>query len=148
MTQVNFSFTEASSAEILLNPEAMMMLTEAAEGFGGMIHVKNLLSYDDDTKKKIVLVKYATKLLGCFALTFTEQEVGKVMTLVLLGGTHLELWKNELSKFLYETADKHVCKELYYMGRKGFARLFPQLEEIARVYRARRPDFDTESLKS
>lgn len=130
---MNFSFV--SAREIALNPEAIDFLERAAKNFGGIISVIKTLQNAVAGKDLFVLALNETKLLGAIHLTITQQDVGKVLTSVLLGGVDFRSWADELSKFYYNLAHQHRCDEFYYMGRAGFNRLFPELKEVARVYR-------------
>lgn len=130
---MNFKIVPAR--ELVLNPEALRFLELAAENFGGILSVTKTLQNADPIKDIFVLVLNEIKLRGAIHLTITHQDVGKVLTSVLLGGVELRSWASDLSKFYHKLAQDNECDEFYYMGRAGFHRLFPELKEVARVYR-------------
>lgn len=131
----NCNFCLVSPHEILNNPEALHFLEIGAEGFGGIFSVAQTLQNYVVGKDLLVLVKKETKLLGTIHLTVTQQDVGRVLTSVLLGGVQFREWARELRDFYYKLATDNQCDEFYYMGRAGFAKLFPELKEAARIYR-------------
>lgn len=75
------------------------------------------------------------KLMGCFFVNFVTNHLGICMTLVLLGGHHLMAWANNLREALYAIANAAKADEFAYLGRPGFARMFPELEYVATLYR-------------
>lgn len=127
------SFEEIPASD--LDDQCIEWLEQAASGFGGMVSVQNCVDQSHNGIGKFILAKKAIKLRGVFYLTFTQQEFGRVMTLLLLGGEDIAEWRDELAEFLYEFAHLHHVDQFFYMGRKGFSRLWPELEECARVYR-------------
>ncbi len=132
-----FEFVETEPDELRLDYQAISWLEEAAANFGGMTSIENLLFLAKQDMAALVRVydKKAIKLRGTFVVVFSQQEVGRVMSLFLLGGEDINEWKDELRGFLYNLAKEENIDQFFYMGRKGFVRLFPELEECARVYR-------------
>ena len=132
---MSYSFVEVSPTQVASNCEALRFLEKAAEGFGGIFSVAKTLQNAISGKDLFVFVKNETKLRGAIHLTVTEQDVGRVLTSVLLGGEHFREWAQELREFYYKLAKQHACDEFYYMGRAGFKEYFPELKEVARIYR-------------
>lgn len=76
-------------------------------------------------------------IVGAFYLKFRFNHLGKVMDLQYLGG-EINAFRAELSAFLWDLADKERADELVYVGRRGFGRLFPWMQEVGSVYRCKR----------
>jgi len=125
-------FVEVSSEDVLDNPQAYNWLLEAAENFGGVAYLREILASGE---KKCVFVKKETKLLGALIIIFSQQHMGRIMTLALLGGCELSDWSKELSDYLYSVAHQEKADQFFYFGRKGFSKYWPELLEVARVYR-------------
>lgn len=130
-----FEFIEVSAAEVAANPEAIKFLEEAANGYGGIVSVTKTLQNAVVGRDLFIFYKNAIKLRAAIHLTISHQEVGKVLTSVLLGGVDMQEWASELRDFYYKLAKQHDCDEFFYMGRRGFKRYFPELIEAATVYR-------------
>lgn len=134
---MNFSFIQISSQEIAKNQQAIIYLEMGAAGFGGMLSVHQTIENAAEDKDLFILILYATKLVGAIHLTVTQQETGRVLTSVLLGGIEFEQWAEDLRQFYYKLAKDHNCDEFMLMGRRGFKRYFPELQEVATVFRVR-----------
>lgn len=133
--KAKFSFCEP--LDIIKSEQAFAYLLGAADGFGGKRSlVRYFDSYDPQTSS-FVLVTLHVKLVGAIYLTFTQQEVGKVMSSILLGGDNFGDWAQDLSEFYYKTAKERECVEFNLMGRRGFKKYFPELEEVATVFRVK-----------
>lgn len=76
-------------------------------------------------------------ILGAFYIRFRHNHLGKVMELQYLGG-ELDAFKADLSVFLWALADKERADELVYIGRRGFAKIFPWMQEVGTVYRCKK----------
>lgn len=131
----NVEFHQVSPQEI--SSEAIILLEQAASGFGGMLSVTQTLQNYDSSKDVLVEVKNATILLAAIHLTISHQVNGKVLTSVLLAGDNLAFWHEDLSRFYYKLAADHDCDEFMLMGREGFKHYFPELEEVARIFRVK-----------
>lgn len=141
---MSFSFQIVGSDEVRCNILAMHWLDQSAIEFGGITSVEKCLQQSDDGHGFFIFCKKAIKLRGVIYIVLSDQEVGSVLTLMLLGGNDLLEWSDDLRDFLYKIAKELDCDQFYYMGRKGFSRIFPELEEVARVYRKiLKPDLRT-----
>lgn len=120
-----------------LSAEAINFLHIAAKEFGGMVSVLQTLENYDPRRDILVEVRNGHDFLAAIHLTVSHQATGKVLTSVLLGGHSFDLWHNNLKTFYYKLAQYHDCDEFMLMGRYGFKRFFPELEEVARVFRVR-----------
>lgn len=134
---MSFSISLASPSEIEGNPEALKYLERGAADFGGLTSVAKTLQNARSGLGVYILIKDDTILRGCAYLTFTQQETGRVMTSVLLGGDDFHEWFRELKQFYYKLAKEQHCDEFMMMGRRGFKKFFPEMEEVATVYRFR-----------
>lgn len=130
-----YSFSQVSPEEIRSDPVALEYLSRGAGGFGGLISVENALQNYRIGQDLFVIVKYATILRGAIYLTVTMQDTGRVLSSVLLGGDNFSDWAEELKEFYYKLAKDHDCDEFVLMGRRGFKRYFPELSEVATVFR-------------
>lgn len=119
------------------NQTVMQYLIDAASDFGGIVSVNKALDLFDKQKDAFVVVSIGQDIVGSIYLTFTQQETGRVMTSVLLGGIRFSEWAKELSKFYYKLAKDMACDEFMLMGRRGFKKYFPELDEIATVFRVK-----------
>lgn len=123
-----------------LSEQSKIWLELASEGFDGMFSVDVAMRqpsglFFECNEKSEEKEKLAIILRGVVYVVFSYQGNTKILSLVMLGGCHLYEWADELRDFLYHLAEINNCDEFCYMGRKGFSRLFPELEECARVYR-------------
>lgn len=84
-------------------------------------------------------------LLGGFCLTL--RETPRVLTMLLLGGKDLHLWRDDLVEFLQNKAKKLQCTEFYMMGPLAWGKLFPELDLVSCVYHAK-PAYLTEPSKT
>lgn len=130
-----FEFIKVIPENIRLDPSALKYLQDGATNFGGIQNVENILSNYDENRDLLIIVKNDYYTVGSIYLTFTQQEIGKVMTSVLLGGDKFGEWASELSKFYYKLADDNQCDEFMLMGRRGFKKYFPELREVATVFK-------------
>lgn len=130
-----FDFLISTPAEIKLDPLALKYLESGAHGFGGILSVENILNNFDPNHGLLIIIKTNDFTIGSIYLTFSQQETGKVMSSVLLGGDGFGEWAAELSQFYYKIAKENDCNEFTLMGRRGFKRYFPELEEVATVFR-------------
>lgn len=76
-----------------------------------------------------------SRLTGCFFFNYVTNHLGRTMNLILLGGERLPLWAADLSRFLNTLCHENEIDQFTMLGRKGFEKLFPELEPIACVYR-------------
>lgn len=129
------TFEISTPDQVRNDPLAMKFLAEAANGFGGTINVENILNNYDEKHGLLIIVNIEDHTIGAIYLTFTFQENVKVMTSVLLGGDRFNEWTSQLSDFYYKTAADNNCSEFMLMGRKGFKKYFPELQEVATVFR-------------
>ncbi len=132
---MKYSFSIVSPDEVKSNLKAIEYLELGASNFGGIISVAKMIHNYSVGKDILVFVKFETKLRGAIYLTVTQQETGKVLTSVLLGGDHFHDWASELKEFYYKLAKDHNCDEFMMMGRHGFKRYFSELKEVATVFR-------------
>lgn len=126
-------FERISPSEI--TPQIIKYLEIGAKNFGDLVHVDSLLQNYDPSRDLIIIGKNERLLRTAIYLTITHQEVGKVLTSVLLGGEGLSEWHDELRDFYYKLAREHDCDQFTLMGRYGFKHYFPELEEVATVFR-------------
>lgn len=77
-------------------------------------------------------------IMGCFALRFLHTHLGRVMDLTHLGGKDMGEWKDEFALFLRKIAEIEQVDDFTYLGRRGFDRIFPWMEEVATVYRCKK----------
>ncbi len=129
-----FDFYIATPSEIRLDQKAVRFLESGANGFGGMLSVENILNNFVENHGLLIIVKSKKETIGSIYLTITQQEVGKVMTSVLLGGERFSEWKDELREFYYKTARENGCDKFSLLGRRGFKKFFPELKEIATLF--------------
>jgi len=129
---------EISTPEQIKNDHlAIRFLESGAKGFGGILSVNKALDGFNPSQAAFIIVKHGSETIGAIYLTFTQQEVGKVMSSVLLGGNNFSEWSKELSDFYYQIAKENYCDEFMLMGRKGFKKYFPELCEVATVFRVK-----------
>lgn len=131
----NFRFHIASPEEIEINPEALAYLERGANGFGNSIGVQQAIKNSKVGLGKFILIFNASLLRGAIYLTITNQESGKIMTSVLLGGDDFDEWYMDLREFYYKLAIDEKCDEFWLMGRRGFKKYFPELNEVATIFR-------------
>lgn len=129
------SFSEATIEDLLQSEDAIRYLSTAADGFGGITSIPKIIDTMCEGSGIVIFCKNEIKLRGAIYITFTSQEVGKVMSVMLLGGIGFHSWKDKLRAFLYKLYEDHKCDEFFYMGRRGFHKIYPELEEVGRVYR-------------
>lgn len=128
-------FEEVSAFSIAANAQALRFLEIGADNFGGMLNVHNILK--DSPGCIFVNVKNNSRLVASIYLTITEQEIGLVLTSVLFGGVEFDEWYLELRDYYYALAKKYKCDHFTLMGRRGFKKYFPELEEVATVFRVK-----------
>lgn len=131
----NYSFSLASPDEIEGSPEALRYLERGADNFGGMIGVQKAIQSVRQGQGFFIIGRNSNNISFCAFLTVTLQDTGKVLTSVLLGGDNFDEWFNELREYYYKLAKEHDCDEFCLMGRRGFKRYFPELTEVATVFR-------------
>lgn len=76
-------------------------------------------------------------ILGVFYIRFRHNHLGRIMDFQYLAG-ELKKFEKELADFLWDLSEKERADELVYIGRRGFARVFPWLQEVGTVYRCKR----------
>lgn len=130
-----YSFSIASPDEVEASPEALKYLERGADNFGGLLGVRKALETARHGQSIFVFVKNAIILRGAIYLTITHQDTGKVLTSVLFGGDNFDEWASELREYYYKLAKEHDCDEFSLLGRRGFQRFFPELKEVATVFR-------------
>lgn len=130
-----YEFYLATPDEVEASPEALAYLERGAAGFGGLTSVVKAIQNCRLGIGKCVIVKIRNNITGAIYLTITEQETGRVMTSVLLGGDNFRAWAAELNAFYYKLAADNDCHEFMMMGRRGFKLYFPELIEVATIYR-------------
>lgn len=130
-------FEISTPEQISGDPLAIKFLEDGASGFGGILSVKKALDEYIIGQSLFVTVKEDESTIGAIYLTFTQQEVGKVMSSILLGGYKFSSWADQLSDFYYRLAQDNKCDEFMLMGRKGFKKYFPELCEVATVFRVK-----------
>ena len=128
------SFHEATAEELLSSEDAIRWLSIAAEGFGGVTSMNKIIDTMANDTGIVIFCKNEIKLRGAVYITFTVQEIGMVMSVVLLGGIGFHAWKEKFRHFLYKLFDERKCDAFFYMGRPGFQRIYTELKEIGRVY--------------
>lgn len=127
-------FEIVTPEEIRNDPKALKFLEIGASDFGGVLSVENILNNFSENIGLLIIVKSQERTIGSIYLTLTQQDIGKVMTSVLLGGENFTQWKDELRQFYYETARKNGCDKFSLLGRRGFKKYFPELKEIATLF--------------
>lgn len=117
-----------------LTSRHLHFLESGAHDFGGMLSVKHILK-NYDAKRDVLIEIVGQEVLGCIYLTITQQDVGKILTSILLGAYGLNEWHEELKDFYYTLASKNDCDQFVFMGRRGFKKYFEELTEVATVFR-------------
>lgn len=130
----------ASVEFICIDPEDLTtphlhFLEAGAYDFGGMISVEYVLKHYDAKRDILIEITKYDDLVGCIYLTVTDQDIGKVLTSILLGAYGLSGWTESLKKFYYKLANDSGCDQFVFMGRRGFKKYFDELTEVATVYR-------------
>ena len=120
----------------ILEPEAVEYLDRASGEIHGYFSSKHAL---DAAKAGAGMLFKAQEngILGCFYISFRQYPVGRVMSVILLGGRDFESWGVQLHEFLTALALKNGAVEFTMMGRKGWAKIFPDFEHLACIYRKR-----------
>lgn len=73
-------------------------------------------------------------VIGGFVFTIKYQNDLKYLVLNLFHGRDMKIWRDEFVKFIFKLAEANECTDFYMLGRKGWGRLFPEMEHIACVY--------------
>lgn len=110
-------------------------LEAGAHDFGGMISVTSVLKNYDERRDVLIEINNTEHIIGCIYLTVTHQDMGKILTSILLGAYGLSDWYDDLKDFYYELAKKSDCDQFVFMGRRGFKKYFSELTEVATVFR-------------
>lgn len=116
-----------------LSSKTIELLKSSHDPFFGSFDV---LDKAREGEGKIYEVKHEDEICGVFYLKYRFNHLGKVMELQNLAG-ELELFKADLSVFLWDLARKEKIDDFVYIGRRGFGRKFPWLEEVGAVFRCR-----------
>lgn len=114
--------------------EAFEFLRKAAEN-NNYFEVSDALRQSRNGVGKIFCVYNEKKLVGSFFLNFKTNHIGRIINLVLLGGMEIEKWKDDLSAFLNDFCKKNKATEFMLLGRRGWERMFPELEYVSCVLR-------------
>lgn len=118
-----------------LNSECIGFLEDGAYGFGGITSVRSIFNNYNPGRDFLIDIRRDDESVGCIYLTVTRQDMGTVLTSILLGANGLGDWAAELRTFYYHLAKSQDCDQFIFMGRKGFKRYFAELEEVATVFR-------------
>lgn len=96
-----------------------MIMSLAAKGYGG-----------------VYLIYLADKLVGATYILSYDTDNGKVLSPVLLGGIKINNWKDDYFLFITDIA-RSLCNPpapIRYIGREGWAKVFPMCKPIGTVY--------------
>jgi hypothetical protein len=82
------------------------------------------------------LIQQENALKGVFFANFrSEPNKGIIYNIVLLAGDDMEAWKDDIYAFWYQKAKALAASEVILFGRRGWGRIFPDLEEIGTIFR-------------
>lgn len=87
-----------------------------------------------DGRTTVYLVTDLGDVIGCFTLSLRNLQDGRILELPLLGGVGLAKWRDNLVEILFQIAAANRCTRFSMIGRRGFERLFPELEMLCCVY--------------
>ena len=73
-------------------------------------------------------------LTGCLFLNIRVTHLGKSLSLLLLGGDGFKEWSSSLVEFLYGIAEENKADVFTVVGRKGWGKMFKELEHMGCIY--------------
>lgn len=123
-----------------LSDAAKIYLESASNAVGGYFTLDMALAEANAGIGAFYCIFVDEKLHGCFFLRYRLIHIGKIMEVVLLGGIGIELWAKELDRILKEIAKDQRANEITLVGRKGWGRLFHDLEQVSCFYRFKVPN--------
>lgn len=119
---------------------AKIYLESASNAVGGYFTLDMAIAEEKAGIGAFYCVFVDEKIHGCFFLRYRLIHIGKIMEVVLLGGIEIELWADDLNKILKEIAKDQKANEITLVGRKGWGRLFHDLEQVSCFYRFKVPN--------
>lgn len=124
-----------------LTPQIYHYLHEASEALNLYFTVEMAVAKANSGDGAIYHWFLDCQCLGAMFLDFRIELIDnkpcKTMNLILLGGTKINLWAEDLKIFLYDLANNLTIDEFTVLGRKGWGRMFSNLEHIACLYRVK-----------
>lgn len=87
-----------------------------------------------DGDASIAFAMEENSVIGCFCLTIRAHKDRKYLMLPLFHGERIAEWRDQFVEYLFMMAKANNCTDFYMMGRKGWGKLFPEMDHIACVY--------------
>lgn len=119
-----------------LPEEAIRFLDSASRSMDNYFPVGRATQQARDGTGWIYLIRQGKRLVGAFFANYRcDVEKGVIYNLPLLGGDDIDSWSGDLIEFLKQKTHDIGASEFVILGRRGWGRMFPQLEHIACLYR-------------
>lgn len=124
-----------------LTPQIYHYLQEASEALALYFTPEMAIAKSNSGEGAIYQWFLDGQPLGAMFLDFRVELIDnkecKTMNLILLGGTKINLWAEDLELFLFKLAEQLRIDEFTALGRKGWGRFFPSMEHVACLYRVK-----------
>lgn len=127
--------------------KAKEWLIKASQRTGINNYDVNLLIANCQLPSILIYTVDDDELIGTFCLTIRDLGKRRILTMLLLGGVRLKIWRDDLVSFMEAIAEKHACTDFYMMGPEAYKRLFPMIKLVSCVYN-KTPAYLTESRKN
>lgn len=82
----------------------------------------------------IEIVMDGKEAVGVFFYTVRLMNGRKLFNLVLLGGRNVMSWRDLLAERLWGLTKELGCTDFIVMGRSGWKKIFPEINELSRTY--------------
>lgn len=113
--------------------EAMEYLRMAESHSCGDLSVEDACQMARQGISQIFIVT-DNELLACFCAVYGQGRNGRILDIALLGGKNARKWKSQVREFCINLAKSECCTQLMIIGRKGWGKIFTELQPIGMVY--------------
>lgn len=106
----------------------------ACERTGGDTTPQYLWSESRSGRAFLVIARVGDDVLAGSIWRFEEWTSGRKMKCLVIGGRHMEIWKDPHREFVENMGRTGGAKTIVTEGREGWQRVFPDAKVIRQVY--------------
>lgn len=116
-----------------LPAQAVKYLEAAANDGCGDLTAEDAILQAKDGLAEIYLI-HDVQLVGACCVMYGNGTQGKILDVALMGGDNVLKYRKELRDYFIDLARKNGCKKLCVIGREGWIKVFPDLQDMGTVY--------------
>jgi len=109
---------------------AFDFLKQGAESETSDLTAEEAILYAKNGIGDIFIITQDDIIYGCVYFMYANG----ILDIALFGGSRIKEWNDQAIDFIKTLAKSNNCSKIWIASRKGWAKIFPEFEEIGRIY--------------